>query len=271
MAKQGFSYYKAETDRFQDIRIKRLKKAMGCEGYCIYQYILNEVYRVEGAWLQWSDDYAFDAADYWAITEDRVNEIITFCISIKLFDGALFDIHAVLTSREIQGNYVDMCRVSKKKIVLPEEYKLIELESTTMSPSSESSLENSRNISSTLESSGGFAEKTNKEKKRKENKTPSPPLEDEVHKLLSKLSAEDKAATDIPNDGKPRNVAGLMEALRRYALNPQEIEEVLARCGGGEIGHPVWAIIQEIQGSSKIKHPRLFLLSRLRSLTPAAS
>jgi len=26
MSKNGFSYYKAETDRFQDIKIKRLKK-----------------------------------------------------------------------------------------------------------------------------------------------------------------------------------------------------------------------------------------------------
>ena len=45
MAKTGLSYYQAETDRFQDIRVKRLKKRYGCEGYAIYQYILNEIYR----------------------------------------------------------------------------------------------------------------------------------------------------------------------------------------------------------------------------------
>ena len=31
MSKNGFSYYKAETDRFQDIKIKRLKKKYGCD------------------------------------------------------------------------------------------------------------------------------------------------------------------------------------------------------------------------------------------------
>ena len=36
MAKQGFSYYKAETDRFQDIKIKRLKKKYRCAGYAVY-------------------------------------------------------------------------------------------------------------------------------------------------------------------------------------------------------------------------------------------
>ena len=41
MAKQGLSYYQAETDRFQDIKIKRLKKKYGCEGYAVYTYIEN--------------------------------------------------------------------------------------------------------------------------------------------------------------------------------------------------------------------------------------
>ena len=44
MSKNGFSYYKAETDRFQDIKIKRLKKKYGCDGYAVYQYALNEIY-----------------------------------------------------------------------------------------------------------------------------------------------------------------------------------------------------------------------------------
>lgn len=44
MSKNGFSYYKAETDRFQDIKIKRLKKKYGCDGYADYQYALNEIY-----------------------------------------------------------------------------------------------------------------------------------------------------------------------------------------------------------------------------------
>ena len=46
MAKTGLSYYQAETDRFQDIKVKRLKKRYGCEGYAVYQYIQNEIYRV---------------------------------------------------------------------------------------------------------------------------------------------------------------------------------------------------------------------------------
>ena len=76
---KGFNYYKADTDRFQDIKIKRLKKQFGPEGYCVYQYALNEIYRVDGCFLQWTADHVFDCAEYWGITEDRVNEIIKYC------------------------------------------------------------------------------------------------------------------------------------------------------------------------------------------------
>lgn len=43
MAKTGFPFYRAETDRFQDIRIKRLKKEFKGAGYAVYSYILNEI------------------------------------------------------------------------------------------------------------------------------------------------------------------------------------------------------------------------------------
>ena len=67
MSKNGFSYYKAETDRFQDIKIKRLKKKYGCDGYAVYQYALNEIYRVDGSYIRWTEDQLFDCADYWGM------------------------------------------------------------------------------------------------------------------------------------------------------------------------------------------------------------
>lgn len=46
--KTGLSYYNVDTDRYQDMRIKRLKKDMGCRGVAVYDYILCEIYRVKG-------------------------------------------------------------------------------------------------------------------------------------------------------------------------------------------------------------------------------
>ena len=60
--KTGFPFYAADTDRFQDLRIKRLKKDMGCDGFAVYEYILNEIYRVKGCFLVWDENTAFDVA-----------------------------------------------------------------------------------------------------------------------------------------------------------------------------------------------------------------
>lgn len=122
-SKTGFSFYSADTDRFQDLRIKRLKKDMGCDGFAVYEYILNEIYRVKGCFLVWDESTAFDVADYWGLKETKVEEIVRYCCAVGLFDKALLSNGSVLTSSSIQSRYVDMCiRAKRKEIKIPEEY-----------------------------------------------------------------------------------------------------------------------------------------------------
>ena len=125
MAKTGLSYYQAETDRFQDIRVKRLKKRYGCEGYAIYQYILNEIYRVEGCYIRFTDDQMFDVSEYWCIDEERIEAIIEYCTEVEIFDTITWHTKKVLTSADIQQRYLEICRRAKKKIVLPEDIRLV--------------------------------------------------------------------------------------------------------------------------------------------------
>lgn len=124
MRKKGLTYYQAETDRFQDIKIKRLKKQYGCEGYAVYTYLQNEIYRVEGCFMRFGDDDAFDCADYWNIDEEKIYEIINFCADIDLFDAIIWKTRQILTSREIQENYAEICRRAKKQTIIPEEIAL---------------------------------------------------------------------------------------------------------------------------------------------------
>ena len=119
MSKNGFSYYKAETDRFQDIKIKRLKKKYGCDGYAVYQYALNEIYRVDGSYIRWTEDQLFDCADYWGMNEERVKEIVDYCAEICLFDPVVWKMKCILTSRAIQSRYIDICKLAKKKMYIP--------------------------------------------------------------------------------------------------------------------------------------------------------
>ena len=128
--KTGLLYYNVDTDRFQDMRIKRLKKDFGCDGYAVYQYILNEIYRVRGCFLVWDESTAFDVAEYWGLKETKVNEIVRYCCHVGLFNKELLSNGRVLTSSSIQSRYVNMCmRSRRKEIVIPEKYDILPEES----------------------------------------------------------------------------------------------------------------------------------------------
>ena len=129
--KTGLLYYTSDTNRFkEDLRIKRLKKDMGCDGYAVYEYILNEIYRVRGCFLVWDESTAFDVAEYWGLKETKVNEIVRYCCAVGLFDKALLSNGNVLTSSSIQSRYVNMCiRAKRKEIIIPEQFEILPEES----------------------------------------------------------------------------------------------------------------------------------------------
>ena len=139
--KTGLLYYTSDTSRFRDdLRIKRLKKDMGCDGYAVYEYILNEIYRVGGCFLVWDESTAFDVAEYWGLKETKVNEIVRYCCAVGLFDKALLSNGNVLTSSSIQSRYVQMCiRAKRKDIRIPEQFDILPEESRKL-------LEESRKI-----------------------------------------------------------------------------------------------------------------------------
>lgn len=120
MNRNGLKYYHAETARFQDIKIKRLKKKYGCEGYAVYSYVENEIYRVEGSYIRFDEDQAFDCAEYWALEEDKVYDIINFCAEIGLFNTQLWKEQSILSSCYIQDSYLQICRRAKKQTAIPD-------------------------------------------------------------------------------------------------------------------------------------------------------
>ena len=125
--KKGLNYYTVDTDRYQDIRILRLKKNCGCQGLAVYDYILSEIYRIEGSVLEWDENRAFHVADYFGLKETQVNEIVKYCASVGLFDKALL-CRGIVTSASIQQRYFDLCsRARRQKIVVPKEYLLIQI------------------------------------------------------------------------------------------------------------------------------------------------
>lgn len=131
--KTGLDYFSVDTDRFQDIRIKRLKKAFGCNGFSVYEYLLNEVYRVKGCFMEWDESTVFDVAEYWGLKETTVKEIVRYCGAVGLFNKELLS-DGIITSKSIQSRYLYMCEKSKRReLIIPEEIRLIP-EETELTP-----------------------------------------------------------------------------------------------------------------------------------------
>ncbi len=121
--KTGMNYYSVDTDRYQDRRIKRLKKDLGCKGIAVYDYILCETYRVRGCYLEWDDNTAFDVAEYFGLEENTVKEIVRYCGSVGLFNKALLS-RGVITSASIQRRYTEMCTRSHRRPHIPDKCKI---------------------------------------------------------------------------------------------------------------------------------------------------
>lgn len=125
----GLSYYSVDTDRYMDIRIRRLVKDHGCRGLAVYDYLLCEVYRVQGCFVAWDEVTAFNVAEYLGLKESNVFEIVRYCGDVGLFNKELLS-RGVITSASIQRRYLEMCNRSKRKIAkIPEECRIIPEES----------------------------------------------------------------------------------------------------------------------------------------------
>ncbi|RHJ76391.1 DUF4373 domain-containing protein [Parabacteroides sp. AM08-6] len=249
MAKTGFPYYRAETDRFQDIRIKRLKKEFKGTGYAVYSYILNEIYRVKGCFLEWDENTAFDVSEYWDLKESQVEEIVKYCCAIGLFDKGLFTNGRVITSRAIQIRYLEMSKLAKRtNFNIPDNICLIPEEIPKLPEEIRKPTEFSDKVEYSIE------------KNSKEKKYPplSPTGENGGCKNILNLK-------DSNNDRIERNFEGLTLRLKKMNIPPDDFNTICQLSNNGEIGHPVWSIIPNAErGGSRLHSPGKYIISELK-------
>ena len=291
MNRNGLKYYHAETARFQDIKIKRLKKKYGCEGYAVYSYVENEIYRVEGSYIKFDEDQAFDCAEYWALEEDKVYDIINFCAEIGLFNTQLWEEQSILSSRYIQDSYLQICRRAKKQTAIPDGLAIAAEEGSQPQAAQNQPLpasaqpapvkteaqtqhagnqlpQNSAEFRETPQKPANFRAKIIENKNNPPSYSPQrgETMKEEIQETLSRIAARTAQTAPAEQTEKRRNTNGLLYYLEKYHIPQKEAEEILALTRYGEIGHPVWELFQEIDRSrGKITMPGRFLLARLRA------
>ena len=146
-----------------DERTDVLKAKKGMIGFGVYISLLVKLYGEKGYYLNWNNTVCCIFSNNVGVSEDEVSEIVTILINVGLFDKEIYENHGVLTSKEIQENYLFAITKRKNK-ELDKRFNLVSAEETGVS----------------VEETGVYGEETGvygtestqrKENKRKENKT----------------------------------------------------------------------------------------------------
>ena len=114
----GLSYFPLDTSFFDSRKIKVLRAKFGCEGICLYIYLLAEIYRDRGYYLSVDEDFYAIVADDNGLDEDKVRQIVAYFCRNNFFNPTLFDKN-ILTSSEIQKQYQECVKARGKYRYLP--------------------------------------------------------------------------------------------------------------------------------------------------------
>lgn len=126
--KDGVLYFSKDTDFYENGKVKLLRGEFGAKGMYLLDYLLCELYRGKGYFLEWSDERCLLVSDgaVCAGNSAFVAEFVTGCIRRSFFDKRVFDLFGVLTSRSIQERYIRMFK-GRDKIYLISEYCLLDM------------------------------------------------------------------------------------------------------------------------------------------------
>ncbi|MBQ8673384.1 MAG: DUF4373 domain-containing protein [Bacteroides sp.] len=328
--KRGLDYFPMNTDLIQNRIIRRIMKREGDAAFTVLLQTLCHVYSDEGYYVVADDAFYEDLADMLYEKESsEVRRIVEMAVSNGLFDAALYESHRVLTSADIQRQYLFIVRQRRMAAPIDERYALLSAEeqaelrggsaqkksARTKSPEasdtpSEPMLfaseevvsapaannENAENkginaennpISATFKPQNAVAARAcgkskAKKSKAKESKadlllhsssenggTPggAEPGEGSAEETSSPASPKEWTEEDIarltpPDDGRQRNLEGLLRNLREQRVPPREQYAIVLKSNFGIIGHPVWRGFITLRGSyGKIRQPGRYLLS----------
>lgn len=147
--KTGFAWYYVDTDRYQDIKIKRLKKEHGCEGVAVLDFLLCEIYRDKGYFLQWNEAQRFNVAEYFNLSETLVNQIVTFCAETEIFNAEILQKTGILTSSAIQKRAVLWAEKARRNpYLIPEALNLLTNEAKMYAISPQNAEQRGQNVDS---------------------------------------------------------------------------------------------------------------------------
>ena len=109
-------YFPLKSNFFEDIKIKRLLVEHGTAGIAIYLYMLCQIYRDKGYYVELRDILLLEAASALGIDEDELRNAISSMLVFGLFDKEKYRLYGILTSRGVQERYLNIKQRSSVRI-----------------------------------------------------------------------------------------------------------------------------------------------------------
>lgn len=115
--KLGLEFFSVDVDMLRNMKVRRLMREYGTEGYTILMFLLSWVYEKGQFWRYDNiEDVIFGLSESTNVSEERIKQIIDFLVELGFFDKASFD-QGYFTSHEIQRRYYYATKRRKVRIL----------------------------------------------------------------------------------------------------------------------------------------------------------
>lgn len=279
--KRGLDYFPIDIDFMQNRLVRRIMKREGEGSLATLFGALSCIYGGEGYYARADELFYEDiSTSLYNQTAGDVKRILTLAAEYGIFHPGLFSEFGILTSSEIQKQYLFSTK-RRKSSAIEERYNLIddapdsfteqstESEVENATPKGESVTIKPENVTSGTHSIAQNRIAQHRIEKPLLNSSPvggtqnadEISAEEEEEELVSSGGApdvyiqttsgndkphrrewtdEDVARLQPPADGLDRNPDGLIFNLRQFHIPPQEQYVIVLKSNFGIIGHPVW-------------------------------
>lgn len=279
--KRGLDYFPLNTDFMHDRLVRRIMKREGDGAFAILLGALSCIYADEGYYVLADELFYEDlSACLYEKSAADVKRILGLAVEYGIFDARLFGQYTILTSAEIQRQYLFSTK-RRKSSVIDRRYCLVDdsqVDEDAVSKSAGSVTFKPESVTREPESVTFKPESvTSGTHSTSQHITPQ---QSAAHPLLDSSpgtggteegaavpSAEEEylrkiAALTPPADSVPRNFDGLLLNLSLLCIPAQEKYAIILKSNFGALGHPLWrGFIALRESHGKIRQPGRYLLS----------
>lgn len=119
--KQGLDYFPLSTDFMHDRIVRRVMKREGDSAFTVLIYIMSYLYSGEGYYVRADTDFCDELSDQLFSTDnDTVRRVIRLFLEYGLFDSALYERYSILTSEDVQRQYLFITKRRSRHHICPD-------------------------------------------------------------------------------------------------------------------------------------------------------